>query len=44
MASQAANLVSREEAEGVLAEILEDEPELADVLYVVEVELESSAN
>lgn len=28
---------TREEAEAVLARILEDEPELADVLYVAEI-------
>ena len=35
---------SHEEAERVLAEIVADEPELADVLYVTEVELHASAN
>ncbi len=33
-----------EEAEAVLAEMLEDEPELADVLYVVEIKVETSEN
>jgi hypothetical protein len=35
---------TREEAEAVLAQVLEDEPDLASVLYVAEVELEASEN
>jgi hypothetical protein len=37
-------LGTREEAEPVLAQVLEDEPDLASVLYVAEVELEASEN
>lgn len=35
---------TREEAEAVLAQVLADEPELAEVLYVAEVELEANEN
>jgi hypothetical protein len=35
---------TREEAEAILALVLADEPELADVLYVAEVELVTSEN
>jgi hypothetical protein len=36
--------LTREEAEALLAEVLEDEPDLADVLYVAEIELHSAEN
>jgi hypothetical protein len=36
--------LTREEAEELLAEVLEDEPDLAGVLYVAEIELPSSPN
>jgi hypothetical protein len=35
---------TREEAEAKLAEVLDDEPDLADVLYVADLKFDASAN